>query len=55
MNPDATNWPPSRALTAGYVIAIAALLINTIVTYANMNVIRMAWDTVEGGRDFAYT
>jgi PAS domain S-box-containing protein len=52
MNPEATRWPSSRALAVGYVIAIAAIVVNTLITFSNLQVLRTAWDTFEGGRHF---
>jgi PAS domain S-box-containing protein len=36
----------------GYAIAIAALVINAIFTFWNLNSIRVTWDTLDRGRDF---
>jgi PAS domain S-box-containing protein len=52
MSPDALNWPLPRRLAAGYAVAIAALVINAIFTFANLNLIRHTWDTLQAGRDF---
>jgi PAS domain S-box-containing protein len=52
MSPDDTNWPLPRRLAIGYAIAIAALIVNAVFTFANLNSIRHTWDTLQGGRDF---
>jgi PAS domain S-box-containing protein len=52
MSPQITNWPTPRKLAIGYAIAIAALIINAIVTLWNLNSIRSTWDTLTAGRDF---
>ena len=52
MNPDQTNWPTQRWLAIGYAVAIAALIINSILTFWNLNTIRTTWDTLVSDRDF---
>ncbi len=52
MNPDASNRPLPRRLAIGYAVAIAALIVNAVITLANLNSIRHTWDTLQGGRDF---
>ncbi len=46
------NWPKPRMLAAGYAVAIAALIINSLVTFWNLNSIRSTWDSLVSGRDF---
>ncbi len=45
--------PPPRMLAAGYGVAIAALIINAIVTFWNLSTIRTHWDTYAAGREFS--
>ncbi len=51
-NPYVTDWPAQRTFAIGYAIAIVALLINSILTFWNLNSIRTTWDTLLGSRDF---
>jgi PAS domain S-box-containing protein len=52
VSPHLANWPTPRKLAVGYAIAIAALVVNAIVTFWNLNSIRNTWDTLAAGSDF---
>src|SRR5580693_1760305 len=52
MSPDATNWLAPRRLAIGYVVAIAALIINAAFTFWNLSTVRATWDTLASGREF---
>ena len=52
MSFSSTSWPAARWFALGYAIAIAALLINAIFTFWNLNSIRSTWDTLVGDRRF---
>jgi PAS domain S-box-containing protein len=52
MRPNASNWPTPRILAIGYLIAIAALVLNALITFWNLSAIQTTWDTLLGGRDF---
>ena len=51
-SPSSTDWPAARWFALGYAVAIAALLINALVTFWNLNTIRSTWDTLVGDREF---
>jgi len=52
MSPYSTGWPTPRWFAIGYAVAIAALIINAIFTYWNLNTVRTTWDTLAADRDF---
>jgi PAS domain S-box-containing protein len=51
MNPDDTKWPPPRKLATGYTVAIAALVIDLLLTFWNLNSISRIWDALALSHD----